>query len=68
MPRDAAFPVVSVAGFGATYLRLVVVRQDRAHTAFSGTAMWIHLLVTIPVAAAWRDGLLRAEPGECACG
>lgn len=61
----AAFPVVSVAGFGAAYVVLARGGRDRADNALARHAMWIHLLLlTIPFAAAWRDGLLRGGPAD----
>ena len=71
MPSDAAFyvvaafPAVSVAGFGAAYAVLARVCRDRADNALARHAMWIHLLLlTMPFAAAWRDGLLRGGPAD----
>ena len=70
MPDDAAFyvvaafPLLSVAGFGSVYMLLPVVRRSQA-SVFGLSTMWIHLLLlTIPLGATWRDGVRRAEHAD----
>ena len=71
MPSDwafcviAVFPIVSAAGFGVAHAMLAAVSGERSGDALARHALWIHLLLlTIPLGAAWHDGLLRAGPAD----
>ena len=61
----AAFPLLSLAGFGAAYILCSASHKTEPAAAVARHAIWIHLvLLTVPFGAAWSDGSRRGVLAE----